>query len=282
MRAAADAALYDFRMDKIASLPWYYFPHLAPHYDALWRHVARELRGAGVEGVPAALADPMAYRAHWGDDDRLLLTQCCGYHVATGAQDLQVVAAPHFEIEGVAPGEYRSLIVMNKKSTARTLSDFKQGCAVFNENQSFSGYTAMLCTIPPQFQGDQFFSELTPAGTHHEAMKLIAAGEADVAAIDAVTYELLTSYDSELAANLRWIEQTEPAEAPPFVTSRRLPERDVNALRDALVGVSRSREPSVRDALKALRIRAIVDATNEDYYPMAEQIRDVEAAYSWA
>lgn len=259
-------------MAAIASLPWYPFDSIRAAQDAFWCHLRDELKSKGLSDAPDRLSDPRDYRSHWASP-HLLLSQCCGYHIATEAQELRVVAAPEFMLEDVPAGHYRSLIVKRQGVAGDVLEDFLGRRAAYNEDQSYSGHTALLCAIPLHLLRPGFFEEMIPTGSHYESMKALADGRADVAAIDEISYSLIAADCPDLVKNLRVISKTQSAEAPPYVTSpNRREEADV--ISDALVEISLTEE--VASLLESMRIRTIVDATNEDYLPLAKQIGDIE------
>lgn len=263
----------------VASLPWYFFDEISWAYDVLWRHLAESLDAAGFESVPEALSSHRNYRAHWASEN-LLLTQCCGYHIASRAQNLRVIGVPFFDVGNDGqPGRYRSLIVKRKDSRGRSILDFKGKRAVYNDNQSFSGHTALLCTVPRDRLNSEYFVAADGAGSHLDSVRRIISGDADVAAIDAVTYQIIMDHWPNLAEQLEIIEETILAPAPPYVTSSKRDDHEINILRDVLVEVSHSPDEDLKAALAAMHIREIVDATNEDYLPMAETIRTVETAF---
>jgi ABC-type phosphate/phosphonate transport system substrate-binding protein len=55
------------------------------------------------------------------------------------------------------------------------------------------------------------------SGGHARSLQLLQSGDADLAAIDAVTFALLTRYRSEATSNLRVLGRTRQAPALPYV-----------------------------------------------------------------
>ena len=224
------------------------------------------------------MEDPKDYRSHWASPD-LLLSQCCGYHIATKVQQLEVVGAPEFRPEGLLPGEYRSVVVRRKLESKKTTLLHFRGCrAAVNEDQSFSGYTALLCAIPAEHFRPDFFSEKLETGSHYESMQAVVDGDADVAAIDQISWRLIVKepHGRKLKNELDEIQITQNVQAPPYVTSPSREPEEIDIIRDTLVTVSLRKE--VRSALESMDILSIVDATNEDYLPLAKEIQRVERA----
>jgi len=255
-----------------ASLPWYPFRQLEDAYALFWSYLRTALRDRDID-APDTLAKTEDFRAHWATSD-LLLSQCCGYHIATKAQKLEAVGVPHFLLKDIKPGQYKSVIVARKSDPAKHISEFRGRRAAFNEDQSYSGHTALLGEIPEKLRVRDFFSTTVPTGSHICSMEAVAKNQADVAAIDQVSFGLISEGYPDLAAQLHDIGKTKAAQAPPYVTSSARPEEEIDAIRDALV--TTSRRPEVKSALEAMRIRVIIDATNEDYLDLAKEIMAVE------
>ena len=91
-----------------ASLPMYDLPEVRDHTDRLWTAIAEELRGLGVANVPDMLESPADHHDAWRPPG-LLLSQSCGYPVATALRDaVRVVATPHYAAIGCDGPRYRS------------------------------------------------------------------------------------------------------------------------------------------------------------------------------
>ena len=261
-------------MALIASLPWYPFKVLESHYRTFWKYMYKELKSQGID-APDTLNPAKYFRTHWRSPD-LLLSQCCGYHIATKVQDLEVVAVPHFDLSGgVTPGKYRSVIIKCNDMPGDRIEDFRGMVAVYNDDQSYSGHTALLDAIPKSDRGQAFFSEAKSKGSHADAVETIVEGDAQVAAIDEVSYAIMRQNNPDLIKKTTIIKTCEAAQAPPYVTSRRSrSEEEKTILRNTLVRVSHM--PEVKDALAAMRICSIIDAVDEDYLTLADKITKLE------
>ena len=107
-----------------ASLPMYDLPEAREWTDRLWIAIAEELREDGVAGVPDALERLPDHHAAWRPDG-LLLSQSCGYPVATALhRALRVVATPHYAAPGCDVHHYASAVVVRTPSRAAN-----PGCA---------------------------------------------------------------------------------------------------------------------------------------------------------
>jgi ABC-type phosphate/phosphonate transport system substrate-binding protein len=115
-------------------------------------------------------------------------------------------------------------------------------------------------------QGNSFFRSVTTTGSHLASWRSVAAGEADVAAIDCVTYALLQSHDLTSSTRILHISRAVPGLA--FVTSL---SDDVPRLRAALFESLVAEETF--EARRALRIRGIADVPIGSYAICAEMAR---------
>ena len=68
-------------------------------------------------------------------------------------------------------------------------------------------------------------------------MRAVAKQDADIAAIDCVTFAQLEAIDPDLVADLRIIAETEETPSLPFITSPDTDEATLKALRDSLRSV---------------------------------------------
>lgn len=261
-------------MPLIASFPWYPFDEIKEQYDIFWGLLRDALLEKKID-APEKLSPPENFRIHWASSRDLLLSQCCGYHIATKAQQLEVIGAPDFMLDNLSPGEYRSIIITRKSQKGNALEDFLGCRAAFNEDQSFSGHTALLRALPLNLVQPNVF-KMEPSDSHQLSMQAVADGKADVAAIDEISFRLITNERPDLKKKLRIISYTENVAAPPYVTSSNRPAEEIDVIRDTLVSVSRTEE--AKSALKSMYIRTIIDATNEDYLLLAKKIKQVENA----
>lgn len=216
----------------IASLPMYDLPELRAATDAWWTALAARLRAAGIDEVPVALRrDPERHGDEW-DHPGLLLSQCCGADlVAAGPARLTPLATPVYTAPGCSGPAYRSLIVVRRDDPARRLRDLRGRRAVVNTPGSHSGCNALRYRVAPLAgAGQRFFGTVTVSGGHAESLRLVAAGEADVAAIDCVTFALLGDVRPDAVAGVRVLAHTPRAPGLPLVARADL----APARRDAL------------------------------------------------
>ena len=172
-----------------ASLPMYDIAEIRHAHDALWKGFARHFRRHGLRNIPRVLSHDQPVNSLWSDD-QLFLSQCSGYDVVHQDQHcLQVLAAPWFDVDGCANGDYASTIVVPADSTYDDVIEMVGKVAVINGPESHSGMTALLSLVSPHRRNRKFFVEILVSGSHLQSLALLIAGKADVASVDCVTYE---------------------------------------------------------------------------------------------
>lgn len=215
-----------------AALPWY--PAARPALEALWR-VARARLGCG----PAAL--------DWsgGAAAAPMLTQTCAPVWATRLRDTHhVVGTLDFGL--APPGLYASVLV-TRIDDDRPLPRCAARVAV-NDFESQSGWGAL---------GDLPVGTALETGRHAASMAAVAAGRADLAAIDAITWRLAPH------PRLRVRAATPPTPAPPILTAD---PALVAPLRAALAAGAAALPVALR---RASGLRAVVPAGPDHYAALA-------------
>ncbi|MFS9532627.1 phosphate/phosphite/phosphonate ABC transporter substrate-binding protein, partial [Klebsiella pneumoniae] len=179
------------------------FPMYAIHRQqtqALWLAVQSLLaeRGVMVTGDPPA-ADPEDLQAHWRQPG-LLLSQTCGYPLVTQLPEVQTVGCFHYAAPGCEGRRYRSLLVVREADSHRMLADFFGRRAVCNAEHSQSGYNVLRKMVAPLSRQGRFFSAVVFSGSHRQSLRELQQENADIAAIDCVTYALLQRHQPQALA----------------------------------------------------------------------------------
>lgn len=248
-------------------LPWYDLAELRDATDSLWQRVAGHLEALGIEGAPQELDRSIPYEQQW-KSSQLLLGQACGYDVLISYRDdLQIVAAPRYEVPGCKGACYRSHVVVREDHHAMALAELRGARCVINTPTSHSGMNILRSLVAPLAESGEFFSDVTVSGAHERSMAMVRGGEADVAAIDCVTYGLLAKHRPSALAGTRILYRTQLVPAPPYVTSASTPEPIVAALREALHLALPDPE---------LHILGIDDSDLADYQPIGALARTAQ------
>lgn len=215
----------------IACLPMYDLAPLRAVHDRWWQGIRAHL-GYGPDALTRG-GDPWGL---WRSDD-LLLSQTCGLPFRAHLwAHVKLVATPVCDIDA-PPGQYFSRIIMRKGAAPQD----GLTCA-FNEALSQSGWAALHDWLGAQ--------GLTPgamiaSGSHMASARMVLDGEADLAAIDALTWRLLTRYE-RWTDGLTCVDRTAPTPALPFITAK---SRDAEAIYRAMSQALADLTPQDRDAL---------------------------------
>jgi ABC-type phosphate/phosphonate transport system substrate-binding protein len=228
----------------------YDFPELREAHDRLWAALADRLRDSGVAAVPRQLTRGLTHREIWAHPG-LLFGQACEYPLSKSFREhLRIVATPGCCAPGCADGSYRSAIVVRADEAADALDDLRNRRCVVNEPDSNSGMNLFRAALAPVAGGARFFQSVQFSGAHSRSMELVAAGEADVTAIDCVTFAYISRLQPHLASRLRVVDWTPAGPCLPYVTSRLMSEATLEALRTAIADVFAERALApTRDAL---------------------------------
>jgi ABC-type phosphate/phosphonate transport system substrate-binding protein len=231
----------------------YDLPELEAANDALWASIAERLVAQGVEAVPERLTRGGALEAIW-TDPRLLLAQTCGYPlVASLGERVRVVATPRYGAQGCDGALYRSAIVVRAGDPARDVADLRGRRAAVNDLASNSGMNLFRAEIAPLANGPSFFAAVTITGAHAASVEAVAAGEADVAAIDCITWAQLQRLRPRTTTALRVLSWTTATPGLPLIAAATTDAAVVAALRKALADVA------VDPALAAVRAALLLD-----------------------
>lgn len=215
----------------IASLGMYDRAETAAANDALWTLIRDGLRDRGLRAPERLTRGESAYWPAWEDPD-LVLSQTCGLPFRSRLHDrVTLIGTPDYGVDGCAPGYYRSVLIARSEDPRQTELDFAGAPFAVNEPLSQSGWAA----------AHQHFQRLGVAlrpmvvtGGHRNSAKAVAQGHADFAAIDAVTWVMLTRHEP-FTAGLRVFARTESSPGLPLIAGRGTnPDQVFDAVADAI------------------------------------------------
>jgi ABC-type phosphate/phosphonate transport system substrate-binding protein len=231
----------------------YDWPELQAANDALWAAVAEQLIAAGVKEVPNALTRSDNLDAVW-TSPALLLAQTCGYPLLkTLAGRVQLVATPRYRAAGCEGPFRRSAIVVRLDAPVEHLAELRGARCALNERSSDSGMNLLRAAVAPLAHGSAFFSSVVATGSHRASAEAVAAGGADVAALDAVTYAHLRRWRPETARRLRVLQWTARTPGLPLITAITTDPETVQTLRESLAAAAR--DPRLAEARDTLRLQ---------------------------
>ncbi|MDQ2089164.1 phosphate/phosphite/phosphonate ABC transporter substrate-binding protein [Marimonas arenosa] len=233
----------------IAALPMYDRPETAAANDAFWTAIRARL-GHG----PSRLTRPDDPWPVWRSPD-LLLAQTCGLPFrATLHTTVTLVGTPDYSLPGCPPGHYRSVLVARKP--AAPLTDLLAGPFAYNEALSQSGWAApQAFFVEAGLPGPQ---TLLKTGAHRASARAVAEGRASLAALDALSWELMRQHD-RFTDVLEVVAATRPTPGLPLITAAR---RDAKALYTAVTAAITDLSPADR---ATLHLRGLVAIPAADY-----------------
>ena len=223
----------------IASLPMYDRPDTRAANDRLWSLVRANLP----EEPP--LPDSLTRSADLWDDwllPDLVFSQTCSLpYRAKLKGKVRIIGTPVLKID-CAAGLYFSQIVIRKSDSRRCLGEFNGARLAINDDLSQSGWGSIHGMALAQ---SVEFNEVIATGAHQNSVRAIAENRADIAAIDAVTWEMLLRSEP-LLDELQIIARTPATPATPYITG---PNHDPEVLYDALESAIASLSEQDRQAL---------------------------------
>lgn len=214
----------------IAALPMYDRPETAAANDRLWQGMR-----AGLGRGPETLTRDGDLWNIWQSPD-LLIAQTCGYPFRARLHPhVQLVGTPVLALPDCPPGHYCSAIVIRADDPRDTPEAFAAAPFAYNATLSQSGWAA-----PQTWAAARGFTFSNPVktGAHRASAMAVSEGRADIAAIDALTWEILRKYD-RFTDDLRVLARTDPTPALPYITAQANdPAPLFDALQTAIAGLS--------------------------------------------
>ena len=253
----------------IASLGMYDHPAQQRANDAIWADVSRRLRARGID-APDELDRSRAVQQIWRDP-KLLLAQACGYPLVSQPDlALRVIGIPVYDVPDCDPGQHRSYLVTRRDDSGAGLINYLGRRAAINSTDSNSGCNLFRAALASVADGRPFFGEVVETGSHRASVSALIRGDADIAAIDAVTFAAVHRYEPHVTVGLRVLAMTPSSPAPPFVTPRSTSPETVAALRIALADVIA--DPALAEERAALFLTDIIPGGIERF----AMVREIE------
>ncbi len=255
----------------LASLPMYDWPEVRASVDALWRSI--ELACAErVIDVPADLTRVDDPETVWRDP-ACVVSQTCGLPLVLRLSDVvEVLGTFVFDLPDTEPGDYHSVVIVPTGSEAVVLEDLRGATVAFNGADSQSGCAALLHVLAPLAVDGGFFGATVETGTHRGSIVAVAEGRADVAAIDAVSWELAVDHEPA-AAEVRVLARTPPVPGLPLITAIANADRR-HDLVDAIAAGVGDLEPEHR---ATLHLEGFRPRTLDDYSVIDDRLRQARA-----
>jgi phosphonate transport system substrate-binding protein len=252
--------------------------HLAPGVTPLYAYLAEYL--ADILGRSAEFTVATSYERCAQDVDDVCFVCSVPYLLfqESGRVEMEVIAAPVLSGERYAGrAVYFSDIVVGADSSYRRFADLRGSTWAYNEPFSHSGYLVVWHHLLSIGEGRGFFGRMVEAGFHTEALRMVAEGKADAAAIDSQVLAIEFGLRPELAAHIRTIGTIGPSTIQPVVASAtRLSPAERQAVAAALVAIGD--EPAARPVMSAASVDRFIAASAHDYEDIRLMLRRVREA----
>ena len=261
---------------SVASLPMYDLPEIEAATNIWWRGLARAFRREGIADVPDELERDPNYGELWIRRD-LLLSQTCGYllvHELCGKAKL--IATPCYSAPGCSGANYCSVILVHNDSAVCDISELRGTRCAINSRDSQSGHNALRALIAPLSSGARFFRAVTFSGSHLNSLRMVSDGEADVLAMDCVTYALLSHHRPHAIERTRPLCLTPSAPALPYITSCTATDNLLERLRNGLAAACH--DPDLSGACEILMLRDFCILPICEYERIAEMENEAAAS----
>jgi ABC-type phosphate/phosphonate transport system substrate-binding protein len=244
----------------------YDWPEVHWANDALWAAIRARLEASGI--AAPELLDRSRDRNEVWTDPALVLSQTCAWPYVTQLRGrVTLVGTPEYDADGCADSLYSSFLIARISDSGDALGAFRRRRFAVNGRDSLSGYIALKSAMHAEALGEGDVTWVETGG-HRESIRAVAAGTADVAAIDAICWALAGRHEPGAVEQLRVINRTLLRPGLPLITAAGRDPAAVDAIRSAIREALASQETlAARQAL----FLAALDVTDEsDYAPLAK------------
>ena len=171
---------------------------------------------------------------------------------------------------------YYSDVIVRRDSPITCLEELRGRSWAYNDPASHSGHTVTLYSLVRMSARPGFFARVVEAGFHQRAIRLVAAGVVDAAAIDSQVLAVELREHPELADGLRVVGAFGPSTIQPVAAASRLPDRLKDQVRELLVELGD--DPTARPALDHGLIERFSPVDDADYDDIRAMLAVIEAA----
>ncbi|WP_223519431.1 phosphate/phosphite/phosphonate ABC transporter substrate-binding protein [Pseudomonas sp. GL-B-19] len=192
----------------------------------------------------------------------LLLTQTCGYPLMTALRgQVRVVGRPRYELPDSSGGSHCSLLLSRADDHRRTLPDFRDSRGEINSEDSNSGMNLLRHRLAPLHRNGQFFASVAISGSHRESLRWLREDQADLAAIDSVTFAYLAQHAREEVAGLHVVARSALSPTLPYISAAGTSREQAEHLRQ----VMNQTLSELPDVAEILGLKEVLPASEIDY-----------------
>lgn len=186
---------------------------------------------------------------------------CTSAYIAGHAQfGMELLLAP--QVNGATV--YHALLIVRRGSGIQDISGLRGKVFAFTDPMSYTGRVYPTALVQQQGESpDTFFGRTFYTYNHDNAIRAVAEGLADGAAVDSLVYDYAVARDPDLAHQVRVIHRSPPFGIPPVVVSPQARPQLKVTLRDVLLTMAQDSEGQA--ALAALGIDRFVPIDDRAY-----------------
>lgn len=247
-------------------------PNMLPVYERIVAHIGQRI------AFPTTLTVGTSFAAfERGELDAGFICGLPYVHLMRRPEPpVELLAAPVLQGERYEGRPiYFSDVIVRRDSPHQAFSDLR-GCSwAYNDPDSHSGYNITRYTLLRLGETGGFFGRVIEAGFHQTAIRMVADGEIDGAAIDSQVLAIELRDHPALRDQLRIIGSLGPATIQPVVAARHLPDALKDAMRAALRAMGD--DPAMRAALDHGFIARFVPVADATYDDIRAMVRAAEA-----
>lgn len=173
---------------------------------------------------------------------------------------MELLAAPQVDGETT----YNSLLIVPAESDARSMDDLRGKVFAFTDPISLSGRVYPTYLVHQLgFTPEEFFARTFFTYSHDEAIRAVASGVADGAAVDSLVYEYAVARDPSLAEKVKVIHRSPDFGIPPVVVSPFTRPQVKADLQTLLLGMAD--DPASSEALASIGVERFVLIEDKAY-----------------
>lgn len=186
----------------------------------------------------------------------------CTYAYVKGQRDfgMELVAAP--EVGGRA--EYASYIIVPRSSPVADFAHLKGKRFAFSDPMSMSGRLIPLYYLTQLNENaETFFSNHIFTYSHDKAIRAVAGGMVDAAAVDSLVYEAFAKEHPEIIQRVKIIQKSESFASPPVVVRPNLDPGLKKKIQEVFLTMDQN--AAGRKVLQGLNVDRFINISDDDY-----------------
>lgn len=195
----------------------------------------------------------------------------CDYPYVALGETVRLLAVASYQQQPL----YRSYLIVPSKDTQTTsILDLKGKVFAYADPHSNTGYVVPRHLLKKEnVDASTFFKKTFFTWSHSKAIRAVATGLAQGAAVDSYVWDSLQKVDPKLVAKTRIVWKSEPFGFPPIVADHSIASADFVAFQNALFRMKD--DPAGRALLDKLNLDGFVAGTPSLYDGVADMMRDL-------